>query len=203
MGLFPDEPISPELVLVDPVLRERLLRASLQELLHERAVALRPPPRETLSPARTDPVVAAAPASPAAPARTVPARGRARRHLPVAISVMALATLFVALPSLAFLPPRQAPRIDTTEPPSSAIAGPQATWQADPAADYYRLEVVGDGRLMHVAYPSSPPVPLGFLPPGDYAWRVFAGHGDPDDHDTRGPIAGGTFVVPKDAEGLG
>ncbi len=199
MGLFPDEPISPELVLIDPVLRERLLRASLQELLHERAVALRPPPRATLSPAEIDPVVAA-PARPAAPK---PARGRARRHLPVTISVMALATLFVALPSLAFLPPRQAPRIDTTKLPLPANAGPQATWRADPEADYYRLEVVGDGRLMHVAYPSSPPVPLGFLPPGDYAWRVFAGHGDPDDHDTRGPIAGGTFVVPEDAEGHG
>lgn len=198
MGPFPDEPISPELVLVDPVLRERVLRESLQELLHERAVALRPPPRETPSP-----VVAAAPVWPAAPAHTVPARGRARRLLSAAISVVALVTLFVALPSLAFLPPRQAPRIDATEPPSSAIAGPRATWQADPGADYYRLEVVGDGRLMHVAYPSSPPVPLGFLPPGDYAWRVFAGHGDPDDHDTRGPIAGGTFVVAEDTTGHG
>mgnify|MGYP003525697651 CR=1 FL=1 len=133
----------------------------------------------------------------------MPAPGRARRLPPSAISVGALATLFLALPSLAFLPPRQAPRIDVTEQPASTLAAPRVTWQADPEADYYLLEVVTDGRLVHVAYPASPPVLLDRLAPGDYTWQVFASYGTLADHDTRGPIARGSLMVAEQAEGRG
>jgi len=197
---FHDEPVSPELALVDPVLRERLLRESLHELLHERTEALRPLPRETFGP---PPTPAPTPAFTAPPARSTPAPGRARRLLPSLLSAGALATLFLALPSLAFLPPRQAPRLDVTEQHPSTLAGPRVTWQADPEADYYVLEVVADGRLVLVAHPASPPVPLDSLAPGDYTWRVFAGYGALADHDTRGPIAGGSLTVAEHAEGRG
>lgn len=197
MPVFHDEPVSPELALVDPVLRERLLRESLEELLHERTEPLRPLPRDTFRP----PAPAAAPEYSAPPARPTPAPGRARRLLPSVISVGALATLFLALPSLAFLPPRQAPRIDATEQHGSTFAVPRVTWQADPEADYYVLEVVADGRIVHVAHPASPPVLLDFLAPGDYTWRVFAGYGALADHDTRGPIAGGSLVIAQHTEG--
>lgn len=189
------EPITPELVLVDPVLRERLLRESLQELLHEGTEVLRRRAREVLEPSTHNAFPAPVSLPGTRSARRTLANRSAYRLLRSAITLAALAALFVAIPSLAFLPPRQAPRLEVPEQRASTLARPRLTWQTDPGADYYRLEVVSAGRLVQVAYPSSPPVLLGRLAPGDYTWRVFAGRGAIADHDTRGPIAGGIINV--------
>lgn len=181
-----EEQISPELVLVDPVLRERLLRDALQQLLLESLEAPRPAPAPA-APAAPLPV-AAAPAAPSVRAGHASSR---RTRLPSFLTAAALAALFLALPSLAFLPPRQAPRLGAAEPASST----EVTWTVDPAADYYLLELLSAGRLIRVAHPLSPPVPVGSLAPGTYTWRVFSGYGAVADANTRGPVDAGTLVV--------
>lgn len=187
MRPIPEEPVSPELVLVDPVLRERLLRESLHELLYERVEPPRPRHHAPAAPVE-QPVAPAAP-PPGRPARPTRAPRRARTRLPSVLTAGALAALFLALPSLAFLPPRQAPRLVTADPATAV------TWTIDPDADYYLLEVLAGGRLVRVAHPVSPPVPVDSLAPGSYTWRVFSGYGAVADANTRGPIEAGTLVV--------
>ena len=187
MRPVPEEPISPELVLVDPVLRERLLRESLHELLYERIEAPRPRRSTTVAPAEAP---AAPPAAPPRPSvRATRAPGRIRRRTSSVLTAGALAALFLALPSLAFLPPRQAPRLVEAEQATAV------TWTIDAGADYYVLEVLAGGRLVRVAHPVSPPVTLDSLAPGAYTWRVFSGYGAVADRNTRGPIEAGTLVV--------
>ena len=181
MLALPDEPVSPELALVDPVLRERLLRESLQELVDDRTEARVPQRRETFDPpARTD----AAPS-----AHSVPRPGRAGRLLH-SVLVGAVVTLVLALPSLAFLPPRQEPHLgrETLPPRPETIA-----WQPDASADYYVFELSSGGRLVSHSIVRAPSVTLGAaIPPGHYTWRVFVGRGPMAAHNEQGPPAGGT-----------
>jgi hypothetical protein len=201
MRPVPEEPISPELVLVDPVLRERLLRESLHELLYERVEA---PRRPRDSPAAAEPATAApaaaqpAPSRPALPPDLRRQPGRVRRLLPSALAAGALAALLVALPSLAFLPPRQAPHI-AVEVPGDPTA--TVSWVAAPDADYYRVEVLAAGRFVRVANALTSPVTVDALPLGVYTWRVFAGYGPLGDRDMRGPIAAGRIVVAEHGDG--
>lgn len=196
MAPAPEQQISPELVLVDPVLRERLLHEALQELLYGR---LDGAPAHAQAPPRVDPPLQQrrqVPIVAAPPAATPPHAGAGRRpprrsRLPSLLAAAVLAMLFLALPSLAFLPPRQAPRLGAPESGSSTTV----TWTVDPDADYYLLEVLSDGRLVGVSHPSSPPAAVGRLAPGTYAWRVFSGYGAVAAANTRGPIEAGTLVV--------
>jgi hypothetical protein len=188
-----DDPVSPELVLVDPELRERLLRESFRELLDAGGETLRrpvafvslPPPAPLLDTADAPP-----------PPPRVSRRTISRRPAPgTLVAAASLAALLLALPSLAFLPPRQAPQLGS-EPPSQRAAQ-IVTWQPIPAADYYLFEMSANGRLVKLEPVRKPSVTLGeSLPAGRYAWRVFTGHGAIEDHDTRGPIAGGTVTLP-------
>jgi hypothetical protein len=202
MGSNPEEQISPELVLVDPELRERLLREALLELLYARideqaprrssaptVTATAPTPCRLVFP-RPTATTQAAPAP--RPARTAQHRFR----LSSLVTATALAMLFVALPSLAFLPPRQAPTIGARGPATAT----EISWTVDPSADYYVLELLTHGRLARVAHPAAPPARLDALAPGTYTWQVFSGYGAVADANTRGPIDGGTVVVPDETE---
>ena len=186
-----DDPVSPELVLVDPALRERLLRESLRELLDAGGETLRRPVVVSLPRPLPRLDLADAPAPPSRPS------GRAMSWRPAPGTVVAaamLAALFLALPSLAFLPPRQAPRLGSES--VSARTAQIVTWQPVPSADYYVFEMSANGRFLKLDPVRQPSVTLGgSLPAGRYTWRVFVGHGAVEDRDTRGPIAGGTVTL--------
>ena len=184
MLAFPDEPVSPELALVDPVLRERLLRESLQELLDEQTEARVPPKRATSEPsAHTD-------AGPSAPSVSRPGRTGKLLH---SVLVGAVVTLVLALPSLAFLPPRQEPHLGRETLPSQPET---IAWQPNASADYYVFELSSGARLVSHSIVQTPSVTLGAaVPPGHYAWRVFVGRGPMAAHNTQGPTAGGTVTL--------
>lgn len=201
MGSNPEEQISPELVLVDPELRERLLRDALLELLYARLDEPSQPrpavPAVTAAAAAPPRLVFPRPISmpPAAPPIRSSTAPRRRVRLSSFVTATALAMLFLALPSLAFLPPRQAPTLEAHDPAAAA----EISWTPDPSADYYALELLTGGHLARVVHPVSPPALVGRLPPGTYTWRVFSGYGAVADANTRGPIDGGTVVVEAEA----
>lgn len=187
MTTFCDEPISPELALVDPVLRERLLRELLEELSHDRTVELQ----------RASDVVErlASNSEASLPGRLAPEQRRRRiRTRGSAIAAVTLMALFLALPSLAFLPPRHAPRLGAELWPlrqDTIIA-----WQPDPTADYYVFELLAGGKRVKVESVRGASITLGGgLAPDRYAWRVFVGRGLVADHDKWGPIASGTLGI--------
>jgi len=177
------EPISPELVLIDPELRKRLLDAELRDLLQMALLASRPQP-----PARASERAAE-------PALVLHAERRRGQNLSQIGIAAVLATAVLALPSLAFLPPRQQPTLPQTVALSSA-AGPRINWTGDPDADYYVVEFLVDGRLAAVTRRSEPSatVPASLVGRGT-AWNVFAGYGPVAAHDTRGPIASGSTAT--------
>ncbi len=104
--------------------------------------------------------------------------------------LVALAGLVVVVPSLAFLPVRQAPTLvdDTAQPGAPS----RIVWEADPAADYYVVEFLIDGRVAAVVRSSLPSITTPSFDQSPALWRVFAGYGPVSRHDTRGPIASGT-----------
>lgn len=176
------EPISPELVLVDPELRRRLLDAELRDLLQMAVLASRPQP-----PARE---------SERAPERAIVFRTqRRRRHdLPQIAIAAVLATAVLGLPSLAFLPPRQQPTLAPTAAVSSA-SRPRIDWKGESAADYYVVEFLVDGRLAAVVTPSDPAAAIPASLVGRAAtWHVFAGYGPVSQLNTHGPIASGSIA---------
>ena len=202
MPPIPEEQVSPELVLVDPELRERLLRQSLRELLLAGIGPDPHPPR----------VVPPMPAWDPQPERTsgeipirvpvstpflVPGRGPARRaHGSSVVAATLIALFFLALPSLAFLPPRQAPTLALEAEPASPGEPTIITWQSDPMADYYVFELSGGGRLVQLETVQNASVTVAAsLPPGRYSWQVLVGEGPVRDHDTHGPVAGGTLTI--------
>lgn len=122
------EPISPELVLVDPELAERLRRSDLQTFQHVAtppAPTVRPPapivrrPAPTVPPVKTEsPADGATGDVSAETERRRPARGRALRGR---IATVATLCAIVLLGAAAFLPPRDAPRLlDRTSPAAAA-----------------------------------------------------------------------------------
>lgn len=143
-----------------------------------------------------------------------PHRRRARLSPVVGI------TAAVALLGVAFLPPRQAPRL-TDVPPRANAAPPRSTpassapshtavpvwnepavltWRRDRKADYYLVEVFAGERLAWAATvrttTTSTPASLA---PRRYSWRVFAGSGRATSRDVRGPLESGWFrVTPQD-----
>ena len=119
--------------------------------------------------------------------------GRLRAH-GSSVAAATVAALFLALPSLAFLPPRQAPHFGPEI--RSLRQDTIVAWQPDPAADYYLFEMSLGGRQVKVEPVRGSSVTLGAsLAPGLYAWRVFAGRGPMANHETQGPIAGGTVAL--------
>jgi hypothetical protein len=188
MSIPADDPVSPELALVDPVLRERLLRESLAELLLAETEALRRAPLRGELP---EPGPRSGGAVADAPAARRPARLRAR--VP-SIAAAALVALFLALPSLAFLPPRQAPELG--HEPVPLRQEPVIAWQAEPSADYYLFQLVAGGRVVMSTPLRAPSVTLrASLPERRYAWRVYVGVGPIAADERRGPVAGGTITL--------
>lgn len=175
---MPPEPVSPELALVDPELRLRLQRQALAELLLERLGAGDPPPslRPALLPA------------------AVESRGRRSvsraRLVPVAVT----AALVLVLPSLAFLPPRNAPTLDARSP---ALYPPQTiSWQVDPSARYYLFELFSGRRRTSAVWTRTPSVTLDSRQalPGRYWWRVRPAPSR-SAAGLAGPIASGTITL--------
>lgn len=185
----PEEQISPELVLVDPALRERLLRESLQQLLLESLEASRRlPTEEPPSPA------APAPAPEEAATRASRLRGRRRPRLSSALTASVFLALLVVLPSLAFLPPQHAPSLG--EEPAAAPQSQTIAWPRDLDADYYVVELSLHTVVVKRITTLQPFVALtaGEIRPGRYSWRVLAGErAHPGGR--RGPIAAGTVTV--------
>jgi hypothetical protein len=177
------EAITPELVLVDPELRRRLLDQAMLEILHETLYPTHPEHAAVRRP----------PWRPSGSAAGRPKSLRQRTALAAEIAIMVtVATLVIVLPSLAFLPPRQRPTLPhkTLSPAPSA----QIVWNTDPAADYYLVEFLVGGRLVAVRTPSEPTLSIPPSAASDgAAWRVFAGYGPVAAHNTSGPIASGSI----------
>jgi hypothetical protein len=175
------DPVSPELVLVDPDLRRQLLDAEMRDLLELAVLASQPPPLSHDGERDLE-----------SPHGSHLKHSRVRSRLGIA-GYAALAVFVLVLPSLAFLPPRQQPTLGTPveRPPSPG----RIEWSADPNADYYLVEFLVDGRLAAVIRQSEPaaPIPVS-LASHLTTWHVFAGYGPVASHNTRGPIATGSIV---------
>lgn len=201
MALELEGPVSPELALVDPILREQLIRESLETTPEHLDTSARPakaqlavatePAREWLRPPNT------------APHQKAPRSPRSRRSI---VGTAVLAALLLAVPSLAFLPPRHSPTIGT-DIGAAQVSGnaPKVTpsritiaWQSDRAADYYVFEVLREMRVVGSRRTIRPTVTwMTSLLPGSYSWRVFVGLGPVEQHKLRGPIASGRITIAR------
>ena len=185
-----DEPVSPELALVDPELAARL-RASMAVP----AIDQPPRPRVELAPPPVRPAEPEVLSLPRAPARGTAALLAHR-------ATVAIALLLVLLPFAAFLPPRGAPTLaaepEAVEPGGARVM--RLAWPTDPSATYYVVRLLRGDRVVRTALPGTPTVDLaGPFAPGTYTWRVFAGYGTIDANRTRGPIAEGAIAWPASA----
>lgn len=188
------EKVTPELALVDPELAARL-RAQMPvtgAVFHPRRAGpdvqeqvLRNPGTECLPAIGTATVPRSADESREALSRTA--------HL-VNLAMAAALAAFVAIPFLAFLPPRQGPTIIASA--GMTTGAETLAWPRDPRATYYLVDVRhGDQRVLR-SLPDLPTVDLPpTLRPGTYTWVVYAGIGPIDKEKLLGPIARGTFTV--------
>ena len=116
------------------------------------------------------------------------------RHAGLIASAPVLALLLV-VPLLAFLPPRQAPRLVGPSAEAGVVAPRALRWAADPRANYYLLRIFLHDRLVHRAIVRAPTAVVPPLPDGVYDWDVYAGYGRTGQLIRRGPIADATFTV--------
>ena len=184
-----DEPVSPELALVDPELAARL-RASMavpviDQPSRPRVELVRPPAHA---------------AEPGASLPREPARGTAA--LLAHRATVAIAVLLVLLPFAAFLPPRGAPTLaaepEAVEPGGARVM--RLAWPTGPKCDLLRRSTPSRWpRRAHRPTRHADNRPGRPLPPGTYTWRVFAGYGTIDASRTRGPIAEGSIAWPASA----
>jgi hypothetical protein len=207
------EPISPELVLVDPELAARA-RPEAVAGPQIPVVAAQPVWVGPTRPRPADP-------PPAAPREVAGQRGRWR--WPRRLANVAVAVGCLAIAAAAFLPPRDAPRLGAdvvsataaspvadsrsradpaTDPRSQAVAPapsrplPTLVWRAMPDARYYLVEIYSGSQLIHSRSVGATRLDApAWLPRGRYTWRVFAGLGQPRDRRVRGPLEDGWFVV--------
>jgi hypothetical protein len=207
------EPISPELVLVDPELAARVRAVAVAGPSLDQPVTASPsversggagrepatpPPAAPASvPARTP---APAPAPARAPAPGIPTGAPARTRRPVTARLASLASTLavLALLAAAFLPPRDAPRLTDSAAPATAAPRTSVTlaWLPASDADYYLVEVYSGTRLVHAQSVRGTRLSApAWLRPGRYTWRVFSGQGRAADRRTRGPLESGWFVV--------
>jgi hypothetical protein len=197
--------ITPELVLVDPSLRARLQAQALLEIEREELdvrsnyPVVRAPRPETPVAVRVavpEPQ-AIAPSSQLGPRRSdlpEPDRHEPGRHSGLIASAPVLALLLV-VPLLAFLPPRQAPRLVGPSAEAGVVAPRALRWAADPRANYYLLRIFLHDRLVHRTIVRAPTAVVPPLPDGIYDWDVYAGYGRTGQLIRRGPIADATFTV--------
>jgi hypothetical protein len=177
------EPISPELVLVDPELAARVRATAV-------AGPSLPAPSPVLRPPAEQRAAGDAPARAEAPPRR-------RIRVTTAIAVLGGAALLGA----AFLPPREAPRLTDVAPPATAAPArpaPTLSWRRTADADYYLVELLQGERLVHATTVRGTRLEAPeWLAPGRYTWRVFAGDGAPADRNVRGPLERGWFVLSR------
>jgi hypothetical protein len=200
-----DEPISPELVLVDPELARRVRQfavagpepASAQpEALPERPSPEPPAPAIEASPPPAD-LLLAEPAPAAPPPQLGASRPTTRRRRPkVSTSIASLVGL--SLLGAAFLPPRDAPILPGAPSRSDVAQAAPLTlsWRASGTPDYYLVELLRDGALVHATSvrPTHLALPA-WLRPGRYSWRIYAGTGPPAKRQVRGPVEEGWIRV--------
>jgi hypothetical protein len=197
---FDHEPISPELVLVDPELAARVRPFAVAGPTFDLAPEPGPEPEPGHEPAALrapEPPAAPLPEPPPVPA--APARRPERRSgLLGRVSTACLVLATLALLGAAFLPPRDAPRLTDASPPAIAAPRPTVTlaWKPAGDADYYLVEIYRGERLVHAeSVRTARVVAPDTLSPGRYTWRVFAGRGAPTARSVRGPLENGWFVV--------
>jgi hypothetical protein len=136
----------------------------------------------------------------AAATRTAPAAPRTQRPAPPgAPATTQRATTARAVPATT-----AASR--TTAPPAPTIAEPAFTpsrnwaWPPVAGADYYLVEFLRDGRLLHRARPTAAKLTLPdsvVFTPGRYRWRVLPGHGDPAANRLDPPIVDSEFLLER------
>jgi hypothetical protein len=215
MRPFVDEPVSPELVLVDPELAARLRPFAIAGPALEpppAAPAARPveaieeiePPAPLRAPVPPEPEPAESGDEPAEPAARVESTPHpvpaARRQTTVAGRLLQVVGVLAgaALLGVAFLPPRDAPRLVSNLPSASAATSTRVTlaWTAADDASYYLVEVFRGRTLVHAETTGATRlVTPAWLEPGRYTWRVFAGRGAPSERDTVGPLDNGWFRI--------
>ena len=201
--------ITPELVLVDPSLRARLQAQALLEIEREELDARPSPVAQVAGPETPVALRVPLPESQAiAPSPHVlgrrqpdfheadqhePGRHELGRHASLVASALVFALLVV--PLLAFLPPRQAPRLVGPSAEAGVVAPRALRWAADPRANYYLLRIFLHDRLVHRTIVRAPTAVVPPLPDGVYDWDVYAGYGRTGQLIRRGPIADATFTV--------
>jgi hypothetical protein len=194
-------PISPELVLVDPALRERLFaeyaaERTLAEIeaSHASHVAVDAGTRDHA--AVTPPTVSPAPGSgtvregsaAAQPEPTDRPRGwRSLRPSTVVVAALGLLLLVTGL-----LPPRNAPSFARNPEVRVALA-----WPRPGNASSYVVEILERGSLVWTDLVHEPHLDRDLaLPAGrEYVWRVYASDGPPARAGMRDPIAQGTLLI--------
>lgn len=165
------EPISPELVLVDPELRARVLATAVSG-----PTSYQEARTETVELDLAEPVeaMAAAPNEAAAGHRAPSTGARSRRRL--RLGTLAVGGALLALLGAAFLPPRDGPRLLGPRAVGAAPIRDVLSWApATAAGTGYLVEFYRGERLVHAETVEHPRlvVPEWFSP-GRYAWRVFA-----------------------------
>ncbi len=185
-----DEPITPELVLVDPELAARLRAVALAELAH---LGEGCSPR----PAAAAPAVSVTPPAPTNSTDAVAAE-RATPRGWIRVGKVAALIGVAALLGASFARPRDAPSIDESTPASRPSASPAITlaWRSTTSASYYVVEIFRGRRLVHAETVDSDRLPVpGWLAPGRYTWYVRSGSGSPLAHRSSEPFEHGWFVV--------
>ncbi len=185
-----DEPITPELVLVDPELAARLRALAVAETTHLAEAG-------SSRPAAAAPALSITPATPTNNAHTAGAK-RTRSHGWVRVGRLVALIGVAALLGASFARPRDAPSIDESPSFSRPSASPAITlaWQTTTPSSYYVVEIFRSRRLVHAESVSANRLPVpAWLAPGRYMWFVRAGSGSPVARREGEPFEHGWFVV--------
>ena len=185
-----DEPITPELVLVDPELAARLRAVAVAEMAHLGEAG-------SPQPATAAPALSVTPPTPTNSTDAV-AADRATKRGWVRVGKVAALIGVAALLGASFARPRDAPSIDESAPASRPSASPAITlaWQPTTSASYYVVEIFRGRRLVHAETVDTDRLPVpAWLAPGRYTWYVRSGSGFPVARRSSEPFEHGWFVV--------
>ena len=162
------EPVSPELVLVDPELRQRLAALPEAPLFVLPPATVRRPAPAVAERRRSRTMTAALVLALLAGA----AAGIGVEHLasPLLAGGSSIAA-DVAVPAEPTLPPPSPPT--TTAPPTAAAAPRSFAWAPVPGAAAYAFELRRGGDIAFTTTTKAPTVRLPVLIPGNYRWIVW------------------------------